>query len=192
MTSASDIDLAILIESVDQLKYLKEKLREVKRRTLLWPCDLVVCNQPWFEIRKEFGGVCDAIHETGIKHSLENLENALAQLEQFIGERTGRKIEKAGIIHAFEFSNETFWNFFQKLAAHQGLSPPMPLLAIAAAYQLGLIQDEGLWLKLMKDRNRTTLTYNEQVAGEIHDAIVLSYAPEMMRTLEAARVLKLP
>ncbi|MCX6131321.1 MAG: HI0074 family nucleotidyltransferase substrate-binding subunit [Proteobacteria bacterium] len=125
-----------------------------------------------------------------LKHSLENLEKALGQLQIFIGESSGRKIEKAGIIQAFEFSFETFWNFFQKLAAYNGLSAPMPRLAIGAAFQLGIIQNEELWINLMKDRNRTSHSYNENIANAIHDAIVGHYEPEMTRTLQAIHLLK--
>jgi predicted nucleotidyltransferase len=65
MTSASDIDIAVLLESTEHLKYLKEKLLEVKRKTLRWPCDLMVCDLAWYENRKDFGGVCVAIAAEG-------------------------------------------------------------------------------------------------------------------------------
>jgi nucleotidyltransferase substrate binding protein (TIGR01987 family) len=120
-----------------------------------------------------------------IKQGQVNLSRACGELTQFIRESTGRKIEIAGVIQAFEFTFETCWHLFQKIAAYQGTDAAMPRLAIAAAFQMNLIQDEGVWLQMMKDRNRTSHTYNQETAKAIYDAIVASYAPEIARVIDA-------
>ena len=116
--------------------------------------------------------------------SILNLERALGELNSYIGESTGRRIEKSGIIQAFEFSYEAFWNLFRKIAESLGKPAPMPRLAIGAAFQLGLIDNETTWIKMMKDRNLTSHTYNEKTADRIHDMIVKEYAPEMNGALK--------
>lgn len=116
-----------------------------------------------------------------------NLERALGELNRYIGESTGRRIEKAGIIQAFEFSYEAFWGCFQKFSEHLGKPAPMPRLAISSAFQLGLINNESLWIKMMKDRNLTSHTYNESTADRIHDSIVNEYAPEMTKALKTIK-----
>ena len=63
----------------------------------------------------------------------------------------------------------------------------MPRLAMAAAFQLGLIQDEATWLRMIKDRNLTSHVYNEKTANAIHDRVVQIYAPEMGIVLDSLR-----
>ena len=115
--------------------------------------------------------------------SMENLKKALGELQAYILESTGRKVEKAGIIQGFEFCFERFWNLFQVMAEENGLSAQLPRLAISAAYHLGFLSEEALWLKMMKDRNLTSHVYNEETANLIHDAIVNFYAPEMLAVM---------
>ena len=66
MTAASDIDLAVIVDPLSDVRELKEELRQFKRRTLKWPVDLLVCDSNWFESRKDFGGVCMAIDQDGV------------------------------------------------------------------------------------------------------------------------------
>ena len=65
MTEASDIDIAVMLEVADQIKLLKVKIQELKRKTLQWPCDLLICELAWYESRKDFGGLCVAIQTDG-------------------------------------------------------------------------------------------------------------------------------
>jgi predicted nucleotidyltransferase len=65
MTEASDIDLAILLEEKANVRELKERLRQLKKLHLSWPCDLVVVKLSWFESRRLFGGICMEIANNG-------------------------------------------------------------------------------------------------------------------------------
>ena len=66
MTSASDIDLAVIVDTQSDLRALKEKLRQLRCQLLQWPTDLFVCDTSWFESRKDFGGICVAINQDGV------------------------------------------------------------------------------------------------------------------------------
>jgi len=65
MTLASDIDLAVLVDSKENLQEIKEQLRAIKQRSMNWPCDLVVCDLEWFESRRDLGGICFVIAREG-------------------------------------------------------------------------------------------------------------------------------
>ncbi len=65
MTEASDIDLAILVNSSCNIREVRKKVREIKRSIVSWPMDLVILAVDWFESRKDFGGVCFEISADG-------------------------------------------------------------------------------------------------------------------------------
>ncbi len=71
-------------------------------------------------------------------------------------------------IQRFEFTFELAWKATASVARDQGLAPNSPREAFKAAFSLGWVDDEPLWLRMLDDRNRTTHTYNEAVAEEIY------------------------
>ena len=119
-----------------------------------------------------------------LQKSLENLKKAQSQLAEFLTIATPSKVERAGIIQAFEFCYEVFWKTFQKRATEEGLLVGSPKQAIKAAFAMGLIQEEDLWLTMIADRNLTVHTYHEALSLEIYHRIKDRYASEFKRCLD--------
>ena len=118
--------------------------------------------------------------------ALSNAKQALQQLQAFLVEPIVSDRDKAGVIQAFEFTFEAAWKLLQKLAAAQGLEAPSPKKALAAAFRLGVIDDELLWLDMLKDRNLTTHTYQAALAEAIFAQVRDRYAAALTKAISAA------
>lgn len=122
-----------------------------------------------------------------LEKNLKNLTRATGELRDFLTIKKPSKVERAGIIQAFEFCYELFWKTFQKQAASDGLIVGSPKQAIKAAFSMALISDEVLWLKMINDRNLTVHTYNENLSIEIYERVRDLYAKEFDRCLQALK-----
>ena len=58
----------------------------------------------------------------------------------------------------------------------RGLELNYPKEIIQEAFILRLINDEDIWIKMLRDRNMTSHTYDEKLADEIYHRIKL-YVP---------------
>ena len=115
--------------------------------------------------------------------SIEKLEKALSRLEEVVSIKDANPLLTDATIQRFEFCIELFWKTFRHLLALEGRETFSPKESLQAAYQLGWIQDEQAWLSMLKDRNLTSHTYNEQLAEQIVQHIKLYY-PEMQTTFQ--------
>lgn len=127
-----------------------------------------------------------------LEKNLANLLRATGQLHEFLTIEKPRKIERAGIIQAFEFCFELFWKTFQKVAAQDGLTVGSPKQSIKAAFSMGLIADEVVWLQMINDRKLTVHTYNENLSVEIYARVRDLYAREFDRCLQSLASLSSP
>ena len=107
----------------------------------------------------------------------------MSEFKDFLTILQPSKVERAGIIQGFEFCYELFWKVFQKISASEGLVTGSPKQAIKAAFAMGLIDDEILWLKMIEDRNLTVHTYNEALSIEIYQRARDFYALEFAKSL---------
>ena len=115
------------------------------------------------------------------KQRFENYKKALVQLEEGVNlsrEKPISKLEKQGIIKAFEYSYELAWNtmkdylFFQGDGEIRGSRD-----AIRGAFKIELIENGEEWMGMIKSRNLTSHTYNEEVANEINSLVITKYLP---------------
>ena len=86
-------------------------------------------------------------------------------------------------IQRFEFTFELAWKFLKEYFFGQGLELNYPKEVIKEAFAVRLIDDEDIWLGMLKDRNMTSHTYDEVLAGEIYARIKI-YVP-LLRDLSA-------
>jgi nucleotidyltransferase substrate binding protein (TIGR01987 family) len=93
--------------------------------------------------------------------NIDLLLKALRKFEAFRLNLTSEQ-EKAGAIHAFEYSFELMGKTLKKVLAEQGLNAQSPKETIRLAATVGLIQDPELWFDFLKKRNLTVHTYQEQ------------------------------
>ena len=65
----------------------------------------------------------------------------------------------------------------------KGVEVALPRDALQKAYVAGWLENEALWLQMMRDRNQTSHTYQHVLAVEIYQHIKL-YLPEFQRSYE--------
>lgn len=66
----------------------------------------------------------------------------------------------------------------------KGISVQYPKDVLKEAYAGALINDEQLWISMLNDRNKTSHTYDEDLANQIYERIK-TYATIFRKTLDA-------
>jgi len=106
-----------------------------------------------------------------------NFKKALAQLERFLENQELNEMEEQGLIQAFEYTFELAWKTLQdileEISGYPEIRGPRP--TITQAFNDGLISNGEKWMEMLKDRNRTVHTYDENIAREIAQAIRNEY-----------------
>lgn len=119
------------------------------------------------------------MENTRWEQRFENYLKALLQLENAVklsGERELTDLEKQGLIQAFEFTHELAWNVMKDYFFFQGKSDITGSRdASREAFKVGLIGDGDGWMEMIKSRNKTSHTYNEEIAYEITEKITEWY-----------------
>ncbi|KIY23137.1 MULTISPECIES: nucleotidyltransferase substrate binding protein [Mesobacillus] len=115
--------------------------------------------------------------------SVNNLEQAITRLEEALGEDLSNSLLVDGTIQRFEFTIELYWKTLKRILASEGIETMTPKETLKEAYQIGWLNDETAWLQMLKDRNETSHTYDEEAALRILQNIK-KYFPEMKTTLK--------
>lgn len=108
-----------------------------------------------------------------------NYNKALGQLEKAVHlskERELSDLEQQGIIQAFEYTHELAWNTMKDYFEYQGDSSIRGSRdATRAAFKAEMITNGEDWMDMIRSRNKTSDTYNQETADEIFKAIVDHY-----------------
>ena len=101
------------------------------------------------------------------------------------------EIVKEGLIQRFEYTHELAWNVMKDYLTYQG-NPNVggSRDATREAFQLQLFSDGHVWMDMISSRNKTSHTYNEEIADEIYSKILNNYYPaflEFHKNMEAKR-----
>lgn len=111
----------------------------------------------------------------------ENYKKALAKLGEAVQLDSVRKLselEKQGTIQAFEYTHELAWKVMQDFFIYQGNSEIRGSRdATRQAFSANLITDGDHWMEMIKNRNLTSHTYNEQISEEIYKNIISDFYP---------------
>lgn len=106
-------------------------------------------------------------------------QKALLQLGRAVElsrQRPLSEIEKQGLIKAFEFTHELAWNVMKDYFEYQGnTSITGSRDATREAFRRDLITDGEGWMEMIQSRNKTSHTYNQDVADEIAEKVTASY-----------------
>lgn len=112
---------------------------------------------------------------------LANFEKAFSRLAaavELAGQRPLSDLEKQGLIQTFEFTHELAWNVMKDYFAWQGtVDITGSRDATRESFSKGLVADGEGWMEMIRSRNQTSHTYNEEVANEIAARITGLYAP---------------
>lgn len=133
------------------------------------------------------------------KQRFSNYEKALNKLSEaiaFFSEGSEKKeidqnalkkdevideILKEGLIQRFEYTHELAWNVMKDFLSEIGdVKVYGSKDATREAYGAGLISNGDAWMEMIKSRNKTSHTYNEETADEIFSKILNEYYPEFL------------
>lgn len=110
------------------------------------------------------------------KQRFSNFNKALTQLQKFIDKGELSELEALGLVKAFEYTYELAWNTIKDFLEFSGQSDIYGSRdAIRKGFQLGLITDGDGWMDMLKSRNQTSHTYNEDTARQINNAVITRY-----------------
>ncbi|MEA2103444.1 MAG: nucleotidyltransferase substrate binding protein [Candidatus Cloacimonadota bacterium] len=110
------------------------------------------------------------------KQRFSNYKKALFQLKKFIDKNELSNLEKQGLIKSFEYTYELAWNTMKDFLEYQGTQDIIGSRdTLRIAFKTGIIADAETWMDMLKSRNRTSHTYNEEIADEICNSIVDKY-----------------
>ncbi len=107
----------------------------------------------------------------------ENFEKAFAALQKSISLPIENERDLAGIIKGFEIVYELSWTILKEVLRESGLEASGPRDVIKAAWQNGILKSdsETIWLDMIKDRNLTVHTYDENFARMMVQRITEQY-----------------
>ena len=111
-----------------------------------------------------------------------NFNKAFSQLSEAVelaAQRELSNLEEQGLIQAFEYTHELAWNTLKDFLENRGVQNMYGSRdASREAFKAGLIENGETWMEMIKSRNQTTHTYDEETAAEIVDAVINSYFAE--------------
>ncbi len=99
---------------------------------------------------------------------------------------------KEGLIQRFEYTHELAWNVMKDYFEYQGnFSLKGSRDATREAFKMQLLINADVWMDMIKSRNDTSHTYNEETAEEIYLKIINEYHPQFIKfeeTMEDLRI----
>ena len=108
-------------------------------------------------------------------HAFDRMQDAVA----LAAKRDLSDLEQQGLIQSFEYTHELAWKTLKDFLEHRGTEALYGSKDVTRqAFSLGLIEHGDIWMDMIRDRNLTTHTYNEETAREIVETILNSYYSE--------------
>lgn len=115
------------------------------------------------------------------KQRFANYQRALHRLADataLASQRPLSQLEKQGLIQSFEFTHELGWKVLKDYLEDQGFSDLVGSKdATRTAFQNGLVQDGQAWMDMIKSRNLSSHTYNQDVADAIEQDTRVRFYP---------------
>ncbi len=122
------------------------------------------------------------------KQRFDNFTRALQTLTEAIElahQRPLSKLEKQGLIQSFEFTHELGWKVLKDYLEDRGVGDLIGSRdATRSAFQNGLIEDGQAWMDMIKARNLTSHTYNQDVAENIEQDTLARFHPAFVSMAE--------
>ena len=110
------------------------------------------------------------------KQRFSNYQKALNQLTKFIEKGELNELEEQGLIQSFEYTHEIAWKTlkdFLKDKGEENLYGSKDTTRLA--FKEGLLKNGEVWMDMIKSRNLTSHTYNEEVSTLIVNQIKQFY-----------------
>ena len=106
------------------------------------------------------------------EQKLSSYRKALRRLAEVVNVAKVRDLnefEADGLIQRFEFTFELAWKLMKSYADYQGVDKEImgSRDAIRWGFENGLIAESDVWMEMIKRRNDTSHTYDEDTATEV-------------------------
>ena len=106
--------------------------------------------------------------------ALQTLRNAA----ELAAQRPLSELEQQGLIQGFEFTHELAWNLLKDFLEAQGIAGLIGSRdAIRTAFKNGLLEDGETWMEMIKARNLSSHTYQQDLAQRIATDILTRFYP---------------
>jgi len=120
------------------------------------------------------------------KNAFFNLHEAVILANQ----RALSELEEQGLIQAFEYTHELAWNTLRDFLKNNEVRNLYGSKdTTRAAFKAELIGNGEVWMDMIKSRNLTSHTYNEEIAAKIASAIINVYCAEFKTLIAKLDVL---
>lgn len=118
------------------------------------------------------------------KQRLQNFKKAFIHLEKAVMTPELNELERQGLIKAFEFTYELAWTTLKDYLVEMGYTELIGSKdTFRQAFQVGLISDGEIWMEMVKSRNLTSHTYNQDTAETIEVDVISTYYPLIKQLL---------
>lgn len=115
------------------------------------------------------------------KQRFRNYQRALQTITEAVklsNQRELSRLEQQGLIQGFEFTHELAWNVLKDYLEEQGFVQIVGSKnATRTAFKNELICDGEVWMDMIKSRNLSSHTYNNEIAEAIVDDILMRFYP---------------
>jgi nucleotidyltransferase substrate binding protein (TIGR01987 family) len=115
------------------------------------------------------------------KHRFDNYLRAYTALGRAVDlarQRELSELEQQGLIQGFEFTHELAWNVLKDYLEESGVSGIVGSRgATREAFKNGLIDDGETWMEMIKSRNLSSHTYNQDIADAVVANILVCFYP---------------
>jgi nucleotidyltransferase substrate binding protein (TIGR01987 family) len=131
----------------------------------------------------------DSIDDIRWKQRFSNYKKALSQLTKAVLLANSRKLsdlEQQGLIQLFKFTQELSWNMLRDYLRDQGVQNIHGSKdSVREAFAIELIRNGEVWMDMIRDRNRSSHTYNLETAASIAEHILNDYYPQFLQLEKA-------
>lgn len=116
------------------------------------------------------------------RQRFSNYRKALGFLRRGVGiqrERELSELERAGVVQAFEFTQELSWKLLKDFVEAKGGGDKIfgSKDAVRQAVNRGVISDGEVWMEMIKARNLSSHTYDEADSVNLVKAITERFVP---------------
>ena len=126
-------------------------------------------------------------------HRFDNYQRAYYLLQEACERHQQEPLEQLaqeGMIQRFEFCMELAWKTMKDYMEHNGVvfAPVFPTAVIKEAGATKLIDNPGLWLQALDDRNKMSHTYDFSNFEQVIERITTIYIDQCFGALHATLV----
>jgi nucleotidyltransferase substrate binding protein (TIGR01987 family) len=107
---------------------------------------------------------------------LDSWTRAMEQMKRFMSLNELDEFQEQGLIQCFEYNHELAWKTQKDFLEAQGVQELYGSKnVVQQAFAIGLIADGEVWMDMIKSRNLSVHTYNEETKQQVVSAITDNY-----------------